>query len=343
MRYWRRVARALAIACVAGCGSSSGAVKAPIVDAPMVVVLTPESARIGLRSSVVADQYFWLRAKALEGEIDPGFGDSLAAMRELRGELSSDPTAWEDLEVPLGSATGASDLLRAYASLPVTREVGGKVVALRALATRLARTMEATEMAYRRGPYRAHAVEIAAAAKELQGRLLPKEEAIMAAITADMALPNLDRPIVLTLVGDAPYPGIFAADARGRTMASFVRVRGLDGGALFETVLHESLHAIDEFTVREPTGMNMLRSALGRRGIDESDPNLEMAVNTLTAAEAASLVRRFADPGHRPLGESGFYALFPPAPAIVAAWDRHLAGEPIDTTADAIARAVAAP
>ena len=120
-------------------------------------------------------------------------------------------------------------------------------------------------------------------------------------------------------------------------------MHGLEGGALVETVLHESLHAIDELTVRSPTAMNMLRAALMRNGIDESDPNVEMAVNTVTFAEAASLVRRFVDPKHRPMGESGFYTLFPPAPAIVEAWNRRIDGASLDETSDAIAKAVVAP
>lgn len=158
----------------------------------------------------------------------------------------------------------------------------------------------------------------------------------------EMAFPAGPRPLVLTLVGDAPYPSIFAADGRGRAHASFVRVRGLDGAALIETLLHEILHAMDELTVRESSALNTLRAALAARGLDESDPSVEMAVNTVTAAEAASLVRRFIDPSHRPLGESGFYTLFPPAGAIVAAWDRHLAGAASpEETADAVAKAVA--
>ena len=69
-----------------------------------------------------------------------------------------------------------------------------------------------------------------------------------------------------------------------------------------------------------------------------------MAINTLTFAEAASLVRRFVDVKHRPLGEGGFYALYPPAIAIVDAWTRHVDhGEGIETTADAIAKAVTEP
>ena len=57
--------------------------------------------------------------------------------------------------------------------------------------------------------------------------------------------------------------------------------------------------------------MNALRHALAAHGLPDDDPNVEMAVNTVTFAEAASLVRRFVDPNHRPLGESGFCTLFP--------------------------------
>lgn len=126
-------------------------------------------------------------------------------------------------------------------------------------------------------------------------------------------------------------------------MASFVRVRGLSGNALIETVLRESLHALDEMTVREDTAMNVLRSALASRGIDESNSNAEMAINTVLFAESASLVRRFIDPRHKALGESGFYTLYPPALSIVEAWTRHVDGEALDATADAIAKAVTAP
>lgn len=305
--------------------------------------LTPETSPIGLRRSVVADQYFWLRAKALEGEAPAPFGDALLAMSELRGDLAPDPTAWEDLEVPLGNVRRASELSTVYGELPTSREVGGRPVALRARALRLSRAIEATEMAYKAGPFREHDVEIQRAAKELGSRLLPNVETILRAVEADLSLPGMTRPIVVTLVGDAPYPGIFAADARGRASASFVRVHGLDGSALCETVLHEALHAIDELTVRSPTAMNALRHALAAKQIGADDPNVEMAVNTVTFAEAASLVRRFVDPNHRPLGESGFYNLYPPARAVVDAWNQHIDGASLDDTIEAIAKAVGGP
>ena len=40
------------------------------------------------------------------------------------------------------------------------------------------------------------------------------------------------------------------------------------------------------------------------------------------------------------MGESGFYTLYPPAPAIVAAWNRHVEGASLEETCEAIAKAV---
>jgi hypothetical protein len=325
----------------AACGG--GKPPAAPLDELDATPLTPDTSPIGLRRSIVADQYFWLRAKVLEGEAPAPFAEALAAMHDLRADLSADPTAWEDLEVPLGTLRRANELVAAYNDLPASKMVAGRPVPLRARGIRLAKAMEATESAYRAGPFREHDAEIARAAKDLSARLIPNVDSILRTVESDMALPGVTRPIVITLVGEAPYPGIFAADARGHATASFVRVHGLDGGALCETVLHESLHAIDELTVRSPTAMNMLRSALTRYGLDETDPNVEMAVNTVTFAEAASLVKRFVDPKHRPMGESGFYTLYPPARDIVEAWNRRIEGRTLDETSDAIAKAVATP
>lgn len=340
----------LVLVSASACGASSGgrapnAAMTDVDDAPRDAMLSPDGSPIGLRRSVVADQYFWLRTKVLEGDAPKSFEGAFAAMHDLRGELSGDPTAWEDLEVPLGEVSSASELAAVYEKLPERKEVGSQVVQLRAVALRLARAMSEDEAAYRKGPYRGHADAIGVAAKDLATHLLPNEPAILRAIEADMGMEGGARPVVVTLVSEAPFPGIFAADPRGRVMASFVRVRGLEGSALVETVLHESLHALDEMTVREPTtAMNMLRAALAKRGVDADNSNAEMAITTVMLAEAASLVRRFVDPKHRALGESGFYTLYPPAPAIVEAWTRHVdQAEAMDSTADAIAKAVTAP
>ena len=347
-RVTRAIRVGLLLAFSVAAAACSPGPKAPVVeidDAPGDAILSPEGVPIAIRRSLVADQYFWLRTKVLEGEAPPAFRASFGAMHDLRADLSADPTAWEDLEVPLGAVSSATELLAIYERLPEKKDVGGVTVSFRADAVRLARAMIKDEATYRKGPYRLHVDAIGVAANDLAAHLLPRENEILRAIEADMALSSGARPIVVTLVSDAPYPGIFAADQRGRVMASFVRVRGLDGGALAETVLHESLHALDEMSVRESTAMNMLRAALAKRGIDAEDSNAEMAINTVTFAEAASLVRRFVDPKHRPLGESGFYTLYAPASAIVEAWSRHVGqpGEALDTTADAIAKAVTGP
>lgn len=339
-------------AAVAGCSPAAaggvvvvGPAAPPLPPvAPDVAMLSAEGAPFGLRRSALADQWFWLRTRAVDGDVPSGFERARAAMVDLRAALSADAEAWEEVEVSLGSARSGEELLDALRVLPAERVTGDARVSLRAPALAVARELRDTEALYRKGPYRAHAATIDAAARDLLRVLGAREGELAQAIRAEMRAGQDLPSVVLTLVADAPYAGAFAADERGRSAAVFVRVRGLEGGALLETALAEWLHAVDELTVRDTgSAMNVLREALARGGMGSDDANVEMVVNTVTYAEAASLVRRFGDPSHRPLGESGFYELYPPAKAIVAAWDRHLAGEPLETTAEAIARAVASP
>src|SRR5688500_15322430 len=132
------LALALAVPLGAGVGGCTtprvNAPTAPADDSPPVTTLSPDASPITLRRSVIADEYFWLRAKALESEVPAPFGDALAAMQAIRADLSGDPTAWEDLEVPLGVVETARDLRMAYEDLPETRAGGGRGVPLRARA-----------------------------------------------------------------------------------------------------------------------------------------------------------------------------------------------------------------
>jgi hypothetical protein len=130
----------LALVVLAGCATARPP-QVPVDTTPSVEALTPDTAPIGLRRSVVADEYFWLRTKVLEGEAPPAFAEGLAAMRELRADLGADASAWEDLEVPLGSASGASELVGIYGALPEQTEVNGKTIALREIALRVARAL----------------------------------------------------------------------------------------------------------------------------------------------------------------------------------------------------------
>lgn len=302
----------------------------PILAIPEAVELTKSDAPIVLRQSVVADQWFWLRSKVLEGEPDPAFREALDAMRSLKDDLGADASAWEDLELPLGTCSNATELATRFESLG----------AFKVQALRVAKAMAATEQAFFRGPFEQHRPKIQAAARELQERFIAKEQQIVAALKSDMQLPNVGETMTVTLVGEAPYPTAFAADERGHESASFVRVGILSSEDLAETILAESVHAYDEITVRAPTAMNTLRASLVRAGLDETDSNIEMVVNTVTFAEAASLVQRFVAPQHKAMAENGFYAIYPPAPTIAAAWNRHVGGESIDATAATIAEAV---
>jgi hypothetical protein len=324
---------------VAGLPPDSERRNAPV--APDVAMLSSEGAALRLRRSAVADQWFWLRAKVVEGDVPIGFERARVAMQDLRAALTSDTSSWEDVEIPLGSVRSGAELVDALQKLPGDRLASETRVPFRTAALQAARELQDTEALFRAGPYRAHVQAIDGAARELTALVGPRNAELARALKDDMGTSAALPPIVLTLVAEAPYAAAFAADDLGHTSAVFVRVRGLSGTALLETALAEAIHAADELSVRdEGTSMNDLRAALARRGLDAGESDVGMVVNTLMFAEAASLVRRFVDPNHRPLGESGFYELYPPARAIVDAWERHLAGTPLDATAEAIARAV---
>lgn len=325
MRLPACVASFLLIAC-----APAKPAEVPVLAIPRAIDLTPNDAPIVLRQSVVADQWFWLRSKLLEGEPDPAFKESLDAMRSLKDDLGGDASAWEDLELPLGTCSNAAELAERF----------DKLEQFKPQAVRVAKAMVASEQAFYRGPFEQHRPKIQAAARELQARFVAKEPAILDALKSDMQLPNVPSTMTVTLVGEAPYPTAFAADDRGHEIASFVRVGALPVSDLAETILSESLHAYDEITVKVPTAMNMLRADLVRAGLDEKDSNIEMVVNTVTFAEAASLVQRFVDPGHTAMAEGGFFSIYPPAPTIAQAWKRHVEGESIDMTTAKITAAV---
>ena len=140
-RVTRAIRVGLLLAFSVAAAACSPGPKAPVVeidDAPGDAILSPEGVPIAIRRSLVADQYFWLRTKVLEGEAPPAFGASFGAMHDLRADLSADPTAWEDLEVPLGVVSSATELLAIYERLPEKKDVGGVTVSFRAAAVRLA-------------------------------------------------------------------------------------------------------------------------------------------------------------------------------------------------------------
>ena len=204
-----------AVLVLSGC-AAAGSPKAPMADAadnePGDALLTIEGTPIALRRSVVADQYFWLRTKVLEGEAPPAFAEAFNAMHELRTDLSGDPTAYEDLEVPLGVVSHASELLAIYGELPDRKEVGGRVVPFRADALRLAQAMTNLEGAYKKGPYREHAVAIGLAAKDLGLHLVPFEPTILKAIESEKEIPASHGVYNFTPTDH------FGLDTRGRVL-----------------------------------------------------------------------------------------------------------------------------
>lgn len=321
------------------------AAEAPLPPPPPDVgPLTPADAPIALMKSAVATQWFWLRAKTLEGGAPPGFEEATATMRELKDTIGPDTIVWEDLEgAVLGVAT-AHDLPSAVGALPTLEDDPSRVTLLRLAGLRAARSVAATEGHYRRTVYGEHAQEVTRAAATLAALLLPRAGSALTAMRDDLGAPWPDVPVVLTLVYDAPFRGSDAPKTAPRALGRFLRVRGVTGPALVESAITEILLGFDEQAQPDDTSaLQKLRAALVRRGLAHGDPAIELATHALAASEARALVARLLPKETEPSTEPPSCALYPPACVIDEVWQRRTMDRtPVDATVEVLADAVAA-
>lgn len=339
-----RASLLLAALLATGCASRPGAPASAAPAAPEpppppdVGPLSPEDAPISLRKSAVATEWFWLRAKTVEGNAPMGFEEATAAMAALKETIGPDAIVWEDLEVAVLGVARAQELPSAVGGLPSLEDDPTRVTQLRLAALRAARAAAATEGHYRRAIYPEHEREIAGAAQTLSRMLLPRADAVLAEMRADLGATWPSLPVVLTLVYDGPFRGSEAPGQGGRALGRFIRVRGAVGGTLVASALTEILLGFDEqATPDDASALQKLRAALVRRGLGKDDPEIELATHALAAAEARALVQRMQDAPVEPAS----CGLFPAGCAIDEAWTKRPKDASVDATVEVLARAVA--
>jgi hypothetical protein len=130
---------------------------------------------------------------------------------------------------------------------------------------------------------------------------------------------DAQRVIPVYLVALAPQPG--ASTHRQRGGGGGVCIVGIDPGReglMIETVLHESIHALDVSTDKQETVLNLLRSALREAGHTPRSATLRDVPHTLIFVQAGETVRRLIDPAHKHYGDvAGYYAKVPEEVAAV--------------------------
>jgi len=287
-------------------------------------------ALLDVRIDPLMDMHHWVRRLAeRKGELSAvaGLPDAVAAARRLDDELGS-PLTWSTIDGAVSGAGNAEGFAKIAVELPESMPLpGGRTVRLREGAMQLAAAYQALEKPFLAAVWPRHREAVETAAAVLRRDLLPKAPAIYADIAEHLRLPVPARPIPVVLVAEGPFPGAVTHRLHGGGTVSIVAANAAQGTQWLETVVHETLHALD--VSAEGSVLDELRDRLGKVEPKGSPKEIHDFVHTLMFVQAAVSIRRVIDPAHKDYGDvNGYYPKVPRATAVVVpAWRAYLNGE----------------
>lgn len=283
--------------------------------------------------SPLLDMHFWARKVASsKGDIPalPGLAAAVETLRELDAQLGrpSLPLApvWGAVDLHAVRARNAAEFSQAVSALPETLTLPGGLSLPRAGIVRLAEAYVLLEKPFLEQVWPWHQKMIEHASATLEQDLLPHTGEVYADIHRFLGFPVPTQPIPLQLVAEAPHPGgvTFVAEV-GRGLC-LVAVDTPAGSLWLESVIHETIHAMD---LTGESALDTLRQRLG--SLDPRLPAREAwnVSHAVMFAQAAGTVRRVLAPRHRDYGDfSGVYSRLPKGAEVVApAWQAWMRGE----------------
>lgn len=284
----------------------------------------PPPAPIELKVSPIIDLHFWVRKMAEQkGELPAvaGLPEAVAAAKAFQTELG--PMAlWGVFEGSFVGLESAADLLATAEKLPETAQMfSGRTIQLREAAVRLARSYVPLEKPFLETVWPRHREAIEGVATQLRRDLLPKAPQVYEDLARHLDVPVPSRPIPVYLTAEAPWPGAVTARTDENTGVCFVAADASTGSQLVETVVHETIHALDVMA-GEGDVLTALQKRLGPKDARDFP-------HTVMFVQAAGTVRKVLFPDHKDYGDvAGYYGRVPRASAVVGkAWRAYLAGE----------------
>lgn len=294
---------------------------------------------LDLKISPVFDLYYLLRKHA-EDNSNPsgtitGFEEAVNATRQLQKDFGGAITPiWSLLDANLVNCKSTSDVVRLFAELPETIKFRGKEHPVREGAIRLAKAMNAIEPQFLKSEWRLHKEMIEKAASNITRTLKPKEKESLAYVVKHLDLLEPQKPIPIYLVAESPSPGAFTFFLKDGGTIVVINVKN-EGSLLYESVLHEVIHVLEELpgreTVTESSAKKSVFTELSERlqkaGVSERDRGF--AGHLLVFAQAAATVKKLLDPNHKPYGEvkTVYARLSHISPFVVPTWNQYLEGK----------------
>lgn len=284
--------------------------------------------RLDVRQNPFLDLHLLVRAVAA-GTAEPpaldGFENAVSLVRQI--DESGGDRAWALIDGGLTGCASAEEARAWAGSVRLAAErPNARMVEPTLGAKDLIEALAAVEPAFLEKVWPAHRETLDAATAALGASLMARQAECLADAMTGLGIPDPAIQVPVYLVVHAPPPGGITYRTRAGAVC-IVDVSAHQGTALDEAVLHESLHAVDVASAREPTVLNELRTRLRGDG-SRPGPGWRDVPHTVIFAQAAATIRRIIDPRHEDYGITGGYyeRVKSAAEAVRPAWAEYLAG-----------------
>jgi len=299
--------------------------------------LEQQQRRLDVRINHLVDLSNMIRKYATSKSEPPtnidGFNEAVIIARELNAEFGGwvGPT-WAIMEIALTECKSTTEALQAFSQLPesYTSRKGTKIQ-LREAALRYAKALNVVEASYLKDVWPQHRVSIERAATMIAKVFAPNEKECFAFFTKNLGMEDMRSLVPVYLVAESPWPGGFTIrhDVKDATrhVIVVISVEAHQGPNLFETLLHEAIHALD----LETKGRNVLteiHNRLLKAGLSDNDQAVRHGAHWLVFIQAGETVRRLLDPSHQHYGKELYTRLQRISKVDVRAiWIAHLDGK----------------
>lgn len=269
---------------------------------------------LDVRFNAVMDLNYMIRkygsSKAdLPKNVD-GFAEAVEVARQLNTEFGSWlGGGWPSMDTALSKCKNISEAMDALSKVPeTTTSRQGKTIRVREAAIRYAKALNAVEASYLKNIVSQHESLAAQTNARLTKIFNPKKLTSFSYLRNSLGLANTQSVIPVFLVAEAPWPGAFTFWDASRKGTVVISIEANSGSLLFETLMHETIHALDLEATGNGNVLEEIRSRLKNAGLAENDIAVIQGPHLLVFIQAGETTRRFFDPAHQHYGDvKGLY------------------------------------
>ncbi len=221
----------------------------------------------------------------------------------LRGRL-----LWGMLDDLIIHVNSTADLLSHFKGLPEERKKpDGTSFKLRENAVRYAEALVAADAAFLKTEWPKHKAMIRSAQDLLEKEFIPKLPECMADVFEKLEIRDPGYRLPFYLVAKAPFPGASTSKRPNDEAMCILAVESFQGSVLFEAILHEFMHAIDQVCWDQDHAFNQLRMKLNAAKITPDQKVHRDAVHAVFFVQAGETIRRLINPNHQHYGETALF------------------------------------